>query len=241
MGSWHVDILPSDDSRRLMFGVRQAGGSSHVQAPSDKKEFHSYHKALDWWIERSDLYGAAGQLGRHAIEQSLRRRLDTDLDNIAAFVDAVAMEQATFTTGPVHGDLHAQNVLVDDTGALYLIDFGWCAERWRAVDFLMMECSLKFLVTPRYADIDDLLEIDQVVTNDGGWLTPPFYGTELRKIAECVRLIRRLALELGAVEDSSHYLKGLTLLTAGLTSMPYRINHIYMLHSLGALKRQLGA
>ena len=33
MWSWHVDILPRDDARRLMFGVRQTGGSSHKAHP----------------------------------------------------------------------------------------------------------------------------------------------------------------------------------------------------------------
>lgn len=212
----------------------------HVDITDNLSKDESYGSALDWWTERADLPGVAAQLGPDGIDDSLRVICNTDLQSTLRFVESLKIESGSFPIGPVHGDLHSQNVLVDQAGALHLIDFGWCAERWRAIDFLMLECSLKFLATPRHALISDLVEMETVISERRpSWDSAQMYSDRLWKIAKCVMAIRELAITLGAVTTFEQYMKGLALLTSGLSSLPYEINQPYMIHSVASIHLQL--
>lgn len=212
--------------------------SWHVLSNPTRTEEVTLGAALDWWIIRMDLPGLRSTLGRTAIDASLATRCDISFGDIERTVEMVRAREREVAIGPVHGDLHAQNVLVDRDGDLHLIDFGWTAERWRAIDFLMLECSLRFLVSPPHALLDDLLTID-------AQLGPPddprpneidfstlLHGDSLQKVACGVGIIREAAFECGAVQDADEYREGLLLLTAGLSSLPMGINRTYLIHAL---------
>jgi hypothetical protein len=50
----------------------------------------------------------------------------------------------------VHGDLHPSNVMLDRRGEPHLIDFSWCSNDAHILkDFLVMECSVRFLMIPQ--------------------------------------------------------------------------------------------
>jgi hypothetical protein len=213
----------------------------HVSAPrrlqhnSERVELRS---ALDWWVSRMDLNRDANRIGRVGVEASLRTKFSLSTSDLKDHVARIGEAEAVVVRGPVHGDLHTQNVLIDEREQLYLIDFGWTAERWRAVDFLMMECSLKFLVTPAHAQLDDLLLMERSLERVFGTpgtelidLSRLMYGNELVKVAAGVEMVRRCAFELGAAADADLYRQGLVLLTAGLASVP-GMNQAYLFHSL---------
>lgn len=50
----------------------------------------------------------------------------------------------------VHGDLHARNLMLSksDPGKTELIDFGWVHSGHPAKDFVLMECTLKYMLLP---------------------------------------------------------------------------------------------
>lgn len=213
--------------------------SWHVLSSPTRTSVVAMGDALDWWLTRMDLDGLRSTLGSAAADASLVARCEISYEDVVRTVDEVRRRKREIALGPVHGDLHAQNVLIDPDGDLHLIDFGWTAERWRAIDFLMLECSLKFLVSPAHAPLDDLLGVD-------ARLGPPddprideidfaslLYGNSLEKIARGVGVVRKAAFECGAVSDPYEYLDGLLLLTAGLSSLPTGINRAYLLHALG--------
>lgn len=201
----------------------------------------SLRAALDWWVSRTDLDAVVGRLGRKAIDDALQRRHAISLSEVSAGITEILDAEGEYRMGPVHGDLHSQNVLVDSSEVVHLIDFGWCSERWIAIDYMMLECSLKYVVAPRLANLTDLLDMNQRIeeasidlSDDGKWDDSILYGMDLEKVARCVMEIRSAALDHQAVVDIGQYEQGLVALTYGLLSMPAGINHPYMIHSLAA-------
>lgn len=60
-----------------------------------------------------------------------------------------------------HGDLHSENFFIDDTGELFLIDFGYTGINHSLIDHTSLECSIKFNHIPNYIELDALLEIER--------------------------------------------------------------------------------
>jgi hypothetical protein len=68
----------------------------------------------------------------------------------------------------VHGDLHPSNVVIDGNGVPRLIDFSWCRNQAHILqDFLVMECSIRFLMSPRGINPQAQLLIDQEMLKAG--------------------------------------------------------------------------
>jgi hypothetical protein len=196
-----------------------------------------FSQALDRW-GTADLDEPSREIGRRGLERSLSERVATDLQTVFTTCDALRGRVEEVTIGPVHGDLHSQNVLV--SGArIELIDYEKTGQKWRALDFLMLECSLKFLVAPAHVRLADLLEMEERLEPalsqrriNTRLLEQRMYGRELCKIAAAVACVRRQALRSGAVEDGAQYRRGLVLMTAGLAGLPDPINRIFLFHSL---------
>jgi len=197
-------------------------------------------KVLDWWLKRLALQRAAEQVGIEGVALSIEEHTSIKLSELVRRVELLLDRTEAITIGPIHGDLHAQNVLVGSRGEITLIDYGWTSERWRAVDFLMLECSLKFLVTPPTARLDDLLLVEALLEeavsvwpfDEWNRLVTFIHGHELAKIGAAVQAVRSCALASGAVADAEQYRRGLIALTAGLASLRREINRVFLLHSL---------
>lgn len=142
----------------------------------------------------------------------------------------------------VHGDLHCQNILVDENEEPWPIDFAWCHDKSSPVlDAVMLECSLKFFVIPHGAELQPLLNIEKyfaskaipdVSVND----TP--YADEINLALLGVIEIRRLAQEEMqiAFED---YRKALFVMTWALR-MHSGLSQPYLLGSLAIMAEALG-
>ena len=137
----------------------------------------------------------------------------------------------------IHGDLHSQNVLIDDHSECWPIDFAWCREGGSAiVDLTMLECSLKFLSIPQRSDLRSLLRIENRLCRD---MFPALslgavpYRREIENVLRAVAAIRRVATEdMGfSVGD---YMRALCLLTYTLSTHP-KLNRPYVLGSLQML------
>ena len=71
--------------------------------------------------------------------------------------------------GPVHGDLHANNVIIDAEDDVHLIDFAWAAKNKHVlVDYVLMENSLRFLLFPQHVQPDKQLEADRLLLKCDG-------------------------------------------------------------------------
>jgi hypothetical protein len=63
---------------------------------------------------------------------------------------------------PIHGDLHANNIVISDTKAAHLIDFAWAHKKHHVlIDFTLMECSLRYALLPKYLCTELVYKLDR--------------------------------------------------------------------------------
>jgi hypothetical protein len=63
---------------------------------------------------------------------------------------------------PTHGDLHVNNIVIDEKKNPHLIDFAWAnMEHHFLVDFSLMECTLRFATLPNHLCTELLLKHDE--------------------------------------------------------------------------------
>ena len=192
----------------------------------------TFRAAFDWWVSKYDLPTIIAEMGSDAIEDDFDRYYGLRRADVFSEIEKILNQTEKFCYGPIHGDLHAQNILFDQDNRIHLIDFGWTAERWKAIDFLMLECSLKFLVAPHGARQKDLLEIEKFLDGDVSIETfkKSLYPSQISHIASAIARIREICLQL-KYADLASYRKGLAVLTACLASYP-GLNRRFLLNSL---------
>jgi hypothetical protein len=137
----------------------------------------------------------------------------------------------------VHGDLHSQNILVDQHGEPWPIDFAWCREKSTPLlDFTMLECSLKFLGIPQRADLHDLITLDSYLVKEA--IPEPHigripYADLIGNVMKSILAVRRIAIEDHKITFSD-YLKALCLMTYCHSTHP-KLNRPLVLASLQML------
>jgi len=97
----------------------------------------------------------------------------------------------------VHGDLHLRNILVDETGRGYLIDFALISERHNIFDFIKLETYIRQMILSQHMDqfsFKAYLEFEEQLTKNSlnGSGIPPEH-TELRKAYNVIKEMRTLA------------------------------------------------
>ena len=205
----------------------------HEPPPIDQ----SFEEAFEGRVIRQkELAKAYDDVGRRALEESFEARGFPGLSAIEVAIGALNSTRESLPLGLVHGDLHAQNVLVSGD-RLQLIDFAWARYGWKALDFLMLECSLKFLVIPDECRIEDLVDLEMLIENHGGggsgWmeLQDRPYARYLCTFAAALTAIRIQAIKWKAVADFEQYRRGLIVLMSCLGGYP-GLNRNFLSHSL---------
>jgi hypothetical protein len=81
--------------------------------------------------------------------------------NPIKIIDDLLRSKRKLPVSVVHGDLHPSNVVIDSQGDPHLIDFSWCAKGSHILkDFLVMECSIRFLMLPKHLGAEAQMHID---------------------------------------------------------------------------------
>jgi hypothetical protein len=224
------------DQVRSLYSVRMrqwhcADGST---PPSEK---HSFNEVFAGRTERQkDLGQAFDDVGRLALDESFAALKFASLTDVEAAIPQLSAASETFSIGLTHGDLHAQNVLVSNSN-LQLIDFAWAKYNWKAVDFLMLECSLKLLVIPVECRLEDLVWVETLVEAGIGIdqclseLDHRPYAKYLRIFAAALAAVRQQALAWTAATDFEQYRRGLIVLMSCLGTYP-DLNRNFLAHSL---------
>ncbi len=141
----------------------------------------------------------------------------------------------------VHGDLHSQNVLIDERGECWPIDFAWCHDASSPlIDIAMLECSLKFLAIPQRSDLRTMIAIEarlcEQPTPSVNMKTTP-YRKEIGNVLSALASVRAFAFETLALSFAD-YLKVLSVMTYCHASHP-KLNRPYVLASLQILLEEV--
>jgi hypothetical protein len=87
-------------------------------------------------------------------------------------LEAVKQFQVTSLVCPVHGDLHPNNVLFGRGFVPVLIDYAFGHLDGHFIkDFALMECSLRFLQTPKLLQPDLMNQLDDALLDEYGYRT----------------------------------------------------------------------
>lgn len=157
-----------------------------------------------------------------------------DVDGI---ITGLRDEEVTSRVTTVHGDLHSQNVLVDEREECWPIDFAWCrADASPVLDYTMLECSLKFLAIPQRCDLHTLIRVEGQLCSEAYpainvGMVP--YCVEIENVLRAIFAVRHFATEDMAI-NFADYRKALCLMTYAHSTHPM-LNLPYILASLQIL------
>jgi hypothetical protein len=132
--------------------------------------------------------------------------------------------------GFVHGDLHPNNIVLSAGNVPAIIDFAWARSEADVLqDFVLMECSFRFLLFPRHVDWREHHRVATDLTRQDG---PEIVANRFRadanlahsrryvEMAEAVATVRSKAMEILQDDfDFSDYLKAQYLVLYGLTKI----------------------
>lgn len=174
---------------------------------------------------------------------SAQRRVASTAPELFEMQKELRAQTITTPVGTAHGDLHAQNVLVEDhNNECWPIDFAWTSDQVSlVVDLVMLECSLKFLTIPMRSELGTLEQVELKLQTDP--LAVPSvpsmpYSVEIGRVMQAVNAVR-----LFAVNDLNisvyDYQRALFMLTFAL-SAHVGLNRPYVLISLRTLGEHLG-
>jgi hypothetical protein len=199
----------------------------------------TYSQAFEWYLQKASAGGPVRlPPGWDELEQWVANASGHSWVSPELIRDKILGRQFRTPETVVHGDLHSQNIVVDEgTGECWPIDFGWCHDGGSPlVDYVMLEVSLKFLALPMRADLRSLLAIDHQLLLDP---TPSLrignvpYSQEIGNVLQAVLAVREQAMQQSHLEFED-YQRGLFLMTYAHSNHP-GLNRPLVLASLQAL------
>jgi hypothetical protein len=143
-------------------------------------------------------------------------------------LEAVKQLQVTTLICPVHGDLHPNNVLFGRNFVPVLIDYAFGHLGGHFIkDFILMECSLRFLQIPKLLQPDLMTQLDDALLEEDGYRTAfrsrGRTAEVLKETADLVEAIRTECRLRHASYDFSEYLVAEYMMLMGaLRLLPYQ-------------------
>lgn len=152
------------------------------------------------------------------------------LNDPRRILDRVKGWQVESSVCPVHGDLHPNNVLFGPEFSPVLIDYAFGHLNGHFVkDFVLMECSLRFLLPPKLLQPDLVMEFDRFLLQENGYRLideMPLKGRTgdvLREMASLVETVRDQCRLRVPSYDFREYLVAQYLMLLGMIRLlPYQ-------------------
>ena len=149
--------------------------------------------------------------------------------NPTNIVKTIGQKEGTLAKGFIHGDLHPNNVVINQHNKPSLIDFAWAGEGDILIDFVLMECSLRFLLFPHNIDWPAHRRVAQMlVTEDGPAEIIQFYKENPNtvhqerylRMAQAIQIVRSRAKDHAkSYWDFDNYLCGQFMMLYGLSKI----------------------
>lgn len=234
---------------KLISALHRAWYSCEAARGSAETRSFSFAAEYDWYIRRSTSWGPVNCMLGDKRDHSEFRFLGAEICNPLHFIDQPCFKKTQVgKIGPVHGDFHANNIIVGSDDSVHLIDFAWAVEqRHVMVDYALMENSLRFLLFPDYVNPSEQLEVDMLLLRPDGakllaeWPESSSLSPYYRRLGRLVCAIREQAqgfLGGDGEKEFQQYLAAQFLILFG--QMSYRdYNRLIALRCLGLLARQL--
>jgi hypothetical protein len=147
--------------------------------------------------------------------------------------------------GPVHGDLHPNNVVFDANWEAHLIDFAWSHRSGHVLkDFVLMENSMRFLLFPRCIDLRRQLAFDRSLLEEEFTIptagrSADGLGNHYNRLGRLVRTLRANARTVsGSTYDFTDYLAAQFLVLYGLLKFEEYPIHVAV-RALGMMGNEL--
>lgn len=126
-------------------------------------------------------------------------------------------------TAVTHGDLHSDNLLVDNNQNSWVVDFERCGEGHALQDFIELEFDVFTRITSARERISNYFDLCLAVATaqriDESLPENMLFENETRKLLEIISIIRRLAVQCTGITDAREYMLGLFFNTIFRTTL----------------------
>lgn len=165
--SGSVDYPPKgwqEVSKHIIFALDTVDNAHRAGLASYARENSNYIDHYDWYLRNTNPEGG------HDNAQIPRKLFGMD-EEVSAFgrkwpnpcniVNTVLSGSYPFdaAVGPIHGDLHPKNIVLDDQDTVQIIDFGWAQKRRHIViDYLLLDINIRAITLPSHLLENEILE-----------------------------------------------------------------------------------
>lgn len=215
---WRVLTLPKkgDDPVAVLRGVYELmhGIHRHGRIECERRGFkygvayRSYLRKLHT-SKRATMEALFGKAERTKL-------LGQTWPNPLRLVDKLVSGKFDGAVGPIHGDLHPKNIVLDKSGRPRIIDFGWALPRGHVVvDYVLMEVNLRALTLSSQISHQAVLELAKMLDEtDPIPKGPPLLASRASLIRD---ILWKSARAMGIVKDwTAEYLIPQFLVAFGL-------------------------
>ncbi|MFE9579860.1 phosphotransferase [Nocardia sp. NPDC006044] len=155
--------------------------------------------------------------------------LGAEYRNPILMLQEILEREVNIASGFVHGDLHPNNVVLQDGRTPSLIDFAWAHDGDIFADFVLMECSVRFLLFPHHVNWSQNRWVAQKLAQEDGCQEvlgryesdrSLIHGERYRRMARVVAVIRSAAKKhAGELYDFNNYLAAQYVMLYGLSKL----------------------
>ncbi|WP_276501208.1 phosphotransferase [Terrimonas pollutisoli] len=172
-------------------------------------------------LRMGDLY--TSYINLEKIKKVISRIQDISVDKVNSLpllenFKKISDHKMSVKTKVCHGDLHTENFFIDEKENVFLIDFGDTNKHHSVIDYVTLECSIKFRHIPFYIELDVLDKIEDDLLSPSSFSTEFRYNSikrsDLTKPFHLIAVIRQLSNQF--ISDESNkldYLIALFMLT----------------------------
>ncbi len=266
-GATEGQIVRSAELQKLVFGERRPRNGAAVQFLVSSKEIRKIFSRLygstlenprsashpqkfaireEYQSELRLQYAhpvAESLLGNHSDKVRLKY-LNTNILNPRRYIEVAINRTIEGAVGPVHGDLHASNVIIDADGDVHLIDFAKASTEGHVLkDYTLMECSLRFMLFPHHVNLEEQESVDRELLDEDGATrlrshTGGMMTAHYRRLGESLDVIRHFARRAMGNRKFDEYLLSLYVILYGNLGFPAYNRHV-ALRALGLIAERL--